>query len=195
MALTWLCRGALGLALAMSAGCSFVLDPDELHATLSDGGDLDANDADATDAEGDLDSDAASDTSDVPVGPAIVVRHSGANTCTFDFARSPTQCPITCPSAGWTYVVDASDSVGVGTFAWTFEVTGGYVLDKRSAAGPRVSLVISLPECLIGGGDVRPFTLIARLSVDGGDAQLVELPVISVASVTTCGVPSGCAAP
>lgn len=195
MALTWLCRAALGLALAISSACSFVLDPDELHATLADAGDLDTKVGDGTDAGGDLDPADTSDT-DVPVGPAIVVRHSGANSCTFDFARSPTQCPISCPSAGWTYVVDASDSSGVGTFAWTFEVTGGYVLDKRSAAGPRVSLVISLPECLIGGGDVRPFTLIARLSVDGGDAELVELPMISVASVTSCDdAPSGCAAP
>lgn len=191
----------MALMLALVAGsvvalgaCSLVLDPDELRADglgevpPSDGGDAhDAADGDSTAEvpEAAVDGDGG--------GPRVVVAHSGAVACTFEYRIGLTQCPERCGT--WRYVVDASQSVGVGSFAWSFEATGGFAVTPSSAAGARVELSVQVPECLVGGTDVRPFSIVARLSADGAPAEPVLLPTIGVAQVTSCSGDDACPAP
>jgi hypothetical protein len=175
------------VALASLGACSLVLDPDELEAELADG--METIDADSGANETDV------LATDDAAGPRLVVDHSGAVSCTFDNRIALTQCPETCQSGGWRYVVDASRSAGVGSFAWTFEATGGFRVSPAAAAGARVELRIDVPECLIGGTDVKPFTVLARVSLDGGPPALVELPAIRVALVQVCSGAGACEAP
>jgi hypothetical protein len=171
------------IAMLLAGGCSFVLDTDELVAdglpSSSDSGDT--GEADALD--------------DVPPDKTIIVRHSGVGgrDCTLDYRVEVTQCATPC--AEWTYVVDASASTGVGSFAWSFSATDEYTVEPRSAAGPRVELRIGAPECLIGGQDMPNFDLLVRLSTDGGDSQIIPLPKILVSKVQTCSGEGGCPDP
>ncbi len=175
-------------------GCSFVLDPDELRADglidASEAGDAgDSGEAEAR-HDGAVGDAMAGDDGD---GPRIVVSHSGMVSCTFEYRIGLTQCPERCGT--WRYVVDASQSVGVGSFAWSFEATGGFAVTPSSAAGARVELSVQVPECLVGGTDVRPFSIVARLSADGAPAEPVLLPTIGVAQVTSCSGDDACPAP
>lgn len=176
----------IGLGGYGLGGCSLLLDPDELVAA--------SREVDASDGAGDV-SDGTSADGEVDPGRNIVIAHSGMVACTLDFRIGITQCPETCGTGGWTYVIDASASTGVGAFAWTFEATGGFVVTPRDASGARVSLTIDTPECLIGGTNVKPFSIVARLSVDGGPANPVNLPPISVGQVTTCSGQGSCPDP
>jgi hypothetical protein len=173
---------AIGLAvLVLVHGCSLVLDPDELTAELAD------TDGDALGDTGEVLSDGVPDKQ-------IVVEHSGMVACTFDYHLSLTQCPETC-APGWTYVVDASHSTGVGAFSWTFEATGGFRITPSHASGARVVLSIDTPDCLVGGTNMRPFTVIARLATDGGTPELIELPQIGVGQVIMCSGEGSCPDP
>jgi len=176
------------LASVCAPACSFVLDPDELRAERAEDG-VEEGDVEPSEVEV-SDATEASDEGD---GPRVIVDHSGMVSCTFAYRLDLTQCPQSCGQ--WRYVVDASRSVGVGSFSWTFEATGGFSLSPAAVSRPRVELTLGVPECLVGGTDMRPFSIVARLSVDGAPAELVPLPQIGVAQVTSCSGEDACLAP
>lgn len=133
--------------------------------------------------------------SETDTGPAIelIVETSGAGNCTLDFyVQGLTNCPKTC---GWMVVFDARASRGIASFSWRFSVNGGYIVTPESSVGPVASVVISTPACLFfPAGSMRPATVSASVSTDGGPwVEAAAIP-FAVRQVTTCGA-SMCEAP
>ncbi|MFO0751072.1 MAG: hypothetical protein U1F43_36165 [Myxococcota bacterium] len=120
----------------------------------------------------------ADSEAEVDTGPTqeIVLHYSGdgPDGCNLEYqVVILTQCPQTCPAkGGWHLVVDASDSLGVGTFSWRFAATNLYTVTPTLASGARVELEVDVPGCeLLSGTTVGPGAITVELSVDGGPYQ------------------------
>lgn len=136
--------------------------------------------------------DTSSETDSTPE-VQLIVRTSGEGDCTLDYyLQSLTSCPKTC---GWTLVFDARASRGLSSFSWRFEVSGGYLVTPESSVGAVASVVISTPACLFfPAGSMRPATVTASVSADGGAwVEAATIP-FSVRQVEMCGA-SLCEAP
>lgn len=123
----------------------------------------------------------------------LIVRTSGGGDCTLDYyLQNLTNCPKTC---GWTLVFDARTSRGLSSFSWRFAVSDGYIVTPESSVGPIASVVISTPACLFfPAASMRPATVSATVSADGGAwVEAATIP-FSVRQVTMCGA-SLCEAP
>lgn len=128
-------------------------------------------------------------------GPEVqlIVRTSGDGDCTLDYyLQNVTSCPKTC---GWTLVFDARSSRGLSAFSWRFAVSGGYIITPESSVGAVASVVISTPACLLfPAGSMRPATVTASVSADGGPWLEAATIPFSVRQVAMCGA-SMCEAP
>jgi hypothetical protein len=180
-------------ALLLGA-CSLVTDSDELRFPEG-GADTTADSTDTgrpdTAADTTVPPDTAQpDTADVPE-KRLVVRHSGENGCTLEY-RSLLNCPTAC---AWTLVVDASESVGHGAFAWRFSATNSYRVSPSSASGARVTIEVDTPECGLTPPTVGPGKVIAELSADGGPYVIGASIDFAVQQVTSCGDDDLCPAP
>lgn len=165
-------------------GCSLLTDSEALRFADVDG-------ADAVDTR-DVQTETA-DTPDVADVPErrLVVRHSGESGCTLEY-RSLLGCPTAC---AWTLVVDASESVGYGAFAWRFSATNSYRVSPSAASGARVTLTLDTPECGLNPPTVGPGKVIAEVSADGGGYVIAATIDFAVQQVSSCGDDDLCPAP
>jgi len=184
------------------------LDTTTLDTTTPDDTTLDDTASPLDTAPGDTadttttDTNAATDA-DTPDTPAseLVLRWSGQppGTCTLAFRKNLTNCPVSCPDGkGWTIVVDASESTGIGAFQWRFGATDGYGVSPRQAVGPRVTLTVTEPDCaLLAGADMSPGSIAVELATDGGGFVPLS-PIrwsIQYISGLSCSSPGDCPAP
>lgn len=199
----------VGALVATLGACSLVLDPDDLTADPIDGlndevapADTTATDAPSSDATpadtatADAAPDAtATDTAepDTVTGPTVVIRRPGVGGCELDYdADLITSCPGTCPSdGGWTLVFDASESVGVDSYRWSFSVTNNYRVTPEVATTARVEVNLDVPSCELFGTTVGGALLLARLRVDGEEEEHAADVSFSVRKVGSCGAGQG----
>lgn len=209
---------SLAAAVAL-AGCSLALDPDDLRAELlvtrdgQDTGDTTADTTTSTDsttstATTDTSTTTATDSSTTDVDDAtdtttraLIVRWSGQDpsTCTLVYRKDLTGCPKACPDAeGWTLVIDASESTGIGAFNWRFAATNNYGVTPTQAVGPRVTLTVTPPDCaLLAGADVGPGSIAVELATDGGafaPQPAIRWGVLNISGLT-CDSPNDCPDP
>jgi|GEM_PF-1780084 len=102
----------------------------------------------------------------------VVIAHSGAGGCELDYKTQfldLTACPRTCPEVGgWTLVFDATQSTGVTSFDWDFEVTNQYKVTPESASSGRVEVNLDVPSCdLFSGSSLGSASIYATLYVNG----------------------------
>lgn len=202
----------VGLAATLGA-CSLVLDPDDLTGHPFDGLNEDVTAADTaappTDTSGGADTraDAAgpADTdvedtgpidaqaNDTTSGPTVVIARPGVGGCELDYdTELITSCPETCPSdGGWTLVFDASDSVGVDSYRWSFSVTNNYRVTPEVATTARVEVALDVPSCELFGTTVGGALLLARLRVNGEEEAHSADMSFSVRKVSSCGGTQG----
>jgi len=169
------------------------LTPDTTDTLTPDTADaLTPDTADTTTPDTDTSTPDTTDTStpDVPER-RLVVRHSGENGCTLEY-RSLLGCPTAC---AWELVVDASESVGYGAFAWRFSATNSYRVSPSSASGARVTLEVDTPECGLTPPTVGPGKIIAEVSADGGAYVIAASIDFAVQQVASCGDEQLCPPP
>lgn len=173
-------------ALAL-CGCTLLTDSETLRfpSDSSDSSSTDALPPDSTTPDS-----ISGDTADVPER-RLVVRHSGESGCTLEY-RSLLNCPTAC---AWTLVVDASESVGYGAFAWRFSATNSYRVSPSAASGARVTLTLDTPECGLTPPTVGPGKVIAEVSADGGGYAIAASIDFAVQQVSSCGDDDLCPAP
>lgn len=184
-------------------GCSYLTDSEALRfrdttelevVDVSDGVDRsDTTDTtDSRDTQPETSDTAVPDTA-APDAPErrLVVRHSGESGCTLEY-RSLLNCPTAC---AWTLVVDASESVGYGAFAWRFSATNSYRVSPSAASGARVTIEVDTPECGLTPPTVGPGKVIAEVSADGGGYAIAASIDFAVQQVSSCGDDDLCPAP
>lgn len=102
----------------------------------------------------------------------VVVHYSGeSDVCQLNYFQGTLldSCPETCPvNTGWSIKIDASASVGVGSFSWRFGATDLYTVTPTTATGPVVTLTLKLPSCdLLNGSSPTSGSITVELGVDG----------------------------
>lgn len=193
-----------------TAGCSIVLDPDQIDAVRQSAADTEATGEVVTEVVGevvtpdttpdstvdtpvDTTPDSIADTTPAETSLVIVVHYQGEGGCTLDYKIAPiTSFPETCPAGGWSLVFDASGTVGTHTYDWRFSATENYRIGTRNVSGARATVKVDVPSGeLLAGAAVGPAKVLAELSVDGDTYALVATLDFSVRQVTTCGGSSG----
>lgn len=206
---------AITASLLSTAGCSLVLDADDLKAEHLDISGDTVGTADTvrpadsttptdtaappTDATAPSDTTAVEDTTGpadtAAPAPVLVIKKSGVGGCQLDYhSVIVTGCPETCPDkGGWTLVFDASASTGVTSFDWRFSATEMYDVQPKTATGGRVEITLDVPGCeLLQGATIGSATIYATLIPNGDEAAKTTAQLdFVVRQVTSCGSTQG----
>ncbi len=189
---------ALVFALFLGTGttsCSVLLDPDDL--ALDDTGRVDSTPNDTgpgdTGPETTDGTDAADGADASPDATTdLVVRYSGQSSCILEYT-SVLSCPQSCD---WPIVFDASESTGIGAFAWRLSATGSYRVSPQAATGARIEVTLQPPSCeLFPGVTVGPAKVLAEVSLDGGPYVIGATLDFSPQQVAQCSQNDLCPAP